>query len=60
MIETKAQLEAAGFRETSVQELLELTHEEMEMIETRLALGASRTEVARAISGEVLNKANCR
>lgn len=34
----KARLNAAGFRETSVEELLGLTDEEKELIETRLAL----------------------
>ncbi|HLK57811.1 MAG TPA: helix-turn-helix domain-containing protein [Chthonomonadaceae bacterium] len=36
--ETRARLEAAGFRETTVQELFGLTPEENEHIETRLAL----------------------
>ncbi len=35
---TRARLEAVGFRETSVQELFELTPEESEFIEVRLAL----------------------
>jgi DNA-binding transcriptional regulator YiaG len=35
---TKAKLEAAGFRETTVQELFALTSEENELVETRLAL----------------------
>ena len=34
----KSRLEAAGFRQTSVQELLGLTTEENELVETRLAL----------------------
>ena len=34
----RARLEAAGFRETSVQELLGLTPEETELVEMRLAL----------------------
>jgi DNA-binding XRE family transcriptional regulator len=34
----KARLEAAGFRETSVQELFGLTPEENELVETRLVL----------------------
>ena len=34
----KARLHSAGFEETTVEELLGLTAEEMEMIETRLAL----------------------
>jgi DNA-binding XRE family transcriptional regulator len=34
----KARLEAAGFRETSVQELFGLTPEENELVEMRLAL----------------------
>ena len=34
----KFRLEAAGFRETTVQELLGLTPEENELVETRLAL----------------------
>lgn len=34
----KARLEAAGFRETTVQELFGLTPEENELVETRLAL----------------------
>ena len=35
---TKARLEAAGFRETTVQELFGLTSAENELLETRLAL----------------------
>ena len=34
----RARLEAAGFQETSVQELLGLTQEDNEIVETRLAL----------------------
>lgn len=34
----KSRLEAAGFRETTVQELFELSSEDVELIETRLAL----------------------
>jgi DNA-binding transcriptional regulator YiaG len=36
--EMSARMEAAGFRTTSVQELFALTAEEVELIETRLAL----------------------
>jgi hypothetical protein len=35
---TRARIEAAGFRETTVEELLGLTAEEKELVETRLAL----------------------
>jgi hypothetical protein len=36
--ELRSRLEAAGFRETNVQDLLGLTPEEVELVETRLAL----------------------
>lgn len=59
----KVRLEAAGFRETNVQELFGLSREEVELVETRLALcrlikrlrterGASQQAAARAIGSD--------
>jgi predicted XRE-type DNA-binding protein len=44
---TRTRLEQAGFRKTNVQELLGLTREENEMIETRLALARLVKELRR-------------
>ena len=59
----KSRLASAGFRETNVQELFGLSREEMELVETRLALcrlikrlraerGVSEQAAARAIGSD--------
>lgn len=59
----KARLEPAGFRESNVQELFGLSREEMELVETRLALcrlikrlrperGVPQQAAARAIGSD--------
>jgi hypothetical protein len=45
---TRARLEAAGFRETTVQDFLGLTPEENELVETRLALSRLLKELRQA------------
>ncbi len=47
---TRERLDAEGFRETSVTELLGLTLEEAEFIETRLALAALLRDLRRTRS----------
>ena len=56
--DTKARLEAAGFRETNIRELLGLTDEQVEFIETRLALArlVKRLRGARHMSQATVAK----